>query len=293
MNAERLYDTVAIVPSEALDGLPAVRLEVRQRRLAKGIIGSITALVAIAIGISPFILYDGEGPFWFLLLAAWWVGGSIGLVAWLLLRHAINAGGPDGWVLREDGTHLLVNLRSHLKSHFDPTTPFIIVLPQRRVRSLCMVRERGVRTHVGDHGVVYENPIRREFLDIVFDGDTEAVAAAIVAERGRRSDGRSRFNHSAARMLPNGTLRIAWRDETNRLRPSLDAVKRRLRTRYGFTKASVSDTQPLETLDRPAQETRLLDMLSRGERTHAIALAKVLYGMESTEAVQFIDTLER
>lgn len=134
--------------------------------------------------------------------------------------------------MREDGAHLLINLRSHLNTHFDSATPSVLVLPQRRVRSLRVVSERGVRTHVGDNGVIFESAIRGEFLDVAFDGDTVAVAAALAAEGARRGKGGSRFNRSALRMLPDGTLRIASRDETNRLRPGLDVLGRQLGFRY-------------------------------------------------------------
>jgi len=286
-----MYDSVAILSSEALGGLPPARLEARQRRLDSVIIGGPAALIAIIAGGGPFVLYDGKGPLWILVLAAIWIGGFAALIAWLCLRHLLNAGSPDGWVLREDGAHLLINLRSHLNTHFDPATPSLLVLPQRRVRSLSVVRERGVRTHVGDYGVIFENPIRREFLDIAFDGDTEAVAAAVSAEGTRRSKGGSRFHHSAVRMLPNGTLRIAWRDETNRLRPGLDTLRRRLSLRYRFADAESSEQAPLRSLDRAGQESRLLEMVSRGERMKAVALAKVLYGMDTTEAMHFVDRM--
>jgi len=158
---------------------------------------------------------------------------------------------------------------------------------------LRVVRERGVRTHVGDNGVIFENPIRREFLDVAFDCDTVAVAAALVAEGARRGKGGSRFNHSALRMLSDGTLRIAWRDETNRLCPGLDVLRRQLGFRYRFTEAEPDEQAPLQALDRADQGSRLLDMVARGERMEAVALARVLYGMGTTEAVQFIDGLQR
>jgi hypothetical protein len=286
-----MYDSVIILPAAALDGLPPPLLEVRQRRLAGLIIGSIAALIAITAGAGPFVVYDGEGPLWLLLLFVLWIGGFAALIAWLCLRHALKSRSPHGWVLRENGTHLLVNLRSHLNTHFDPATPSLLLLPRRRVRSLSVVRERGVRTHVGGHGVIYENPISREFLDITFDGDTMAVAAAVAAEGTRRSKRGARFNHSALRMLPNGNLRISWRDETNRLHPDLAAVSRRLSLSYRFAEVVSTEQAPLRTLDRAGQESCLLEMVSRGERMSAIALAKVLYGMDTKEAKHFVDGL--
>jgi hypothetical protein len=291
-----MYDSVAILSSAELGGLPPVRWEARPRRLASVITGSITGLIAISVVVGPFVLYKGEGGLWTLVplvLAVLWFGGITALIAWLCLRHIVNASGPNGWVLRDDGAHLLVNLRSHLNTHFDPTTPSVLVLPKSRVRSLRVVREHGVRTHVGDYGVVFENPIRREFLDIAFDGDTEAVTAALAAEGTRRSKGGSRFHHSAVRMLPNGRLRIAWRDETNRLRPGLDTSRRQLSFQYRFAEAESNEQKPLQELDKAATESRLLEMVARGERMKAVALAKVLYDMGTTEAVHFIDTLRR
>ena len=77
------------------------------------------------------------------LLAALWIGGFAALFAWIYLRHAVNAGGPHGWVVREDGAHLLINLRPHLNTHFDSATPSVLVQPQRRVRGLRVVYRGG------------------------------------------------------------------------------------------------------------------------------------------------------
>lgn len=300
MSGTRLYDQVVVLPAAALADLPPARLEVRQRRLASTVVGGVAALIAIAAAIAPLALADAEVPRWLAFLAALWIGGFAALFAYLYLRNAICAGSPAGWVLREDGEHLLVNLRSHLNAHFDPTTFSVVVLPRRRVRSLRISQERGLRTHVDDDGTIFENPIRREFLDIAFDGDADAVGNALAAEQarwGRAPLGRSRANHSAVRLLPDGVLRVAWHDETNRLRPPLRSVRRELAQRYRFAETA-SDAQtphqtPLRALDRAAQEARLREMVSRGERVEAIALAKVLYGMDTTDAVRFVDSLRR
>lgn len=289
-----MHDEVVLLPSTALAGLPPPQLEVRQRRLASTIVGSVAALVALAAAAAPFIL-EGSVPSWLAIGGALWFGGFAALFAWFSLRHALNAGRAGAWVLREDGQHLLVNLRSHLNVHFDPATPSILVLPHRRVRSLSVLHERGLRTHVGDRGTVFENPIRREFLDISFDGEAQPVADALAAERarwGKAALGRSRNNHSAVRLLPNGVLRVAWRDETNRLRPPLAALQQKLGHRYAFTQPSAREQAPLRDLDKSAQESRLLEMVARGERVQAVALAKVLYGMDTTEAVRFVDSLQ-
>ena len=189
---------------------------------------------------------------------------------------------------------LLVNLRSHLNTHFDPETPSVLVLPRRRVRSLRVVHERGVRTHVADDGGVQENPIRREFLDIVLDRDAGAVSAALEAESRRPAKallGSYRYRHSAVRMLPDGVLRIAWRDETNRLYPALSVVCRYLRQYYRFAEEGQSEQAPLRALDAGDLETRLLEMAARGECMEAIKLAKTLYGMSTSDAVRFVDEL--
>lgn len=288
-------ERVQVHQAAALAGLPAPQLEVRQRRLAAAVMGGVAALVALAAAAAPFVL-AGSAPNWLVLLGVLWIGGFAALVAWVNLRHVINAGRAAGWVLREDGQHLLVNLRSHLNIHFDPATPSILVLPQRQVRTLTVLHERGLRTHVGDRGIVFQNPIAREFLDISFEGDAQAVAEALAAEQarwGQAAIGKSRSHHSAVRLLPNGVLRVAWRDETNRLHPSLAVLRRRLGHRYAFTDAPAGEQAPLQSMDRAAQESRLLEMLTRGERVQAVALAKTLYGMDTTEAVRFVDSLQR
>ncbi len=288
------FAEVRLLPAAEADALPAPRLEVRQRRLGTAVVGVIAAAVTVAVCLAGLIAAEGDASLWLVVPAVLFVGGFSALFASVYLHHARSAGGPQGWVLREDGEHLVVNLRSHLNTHFDRETALVLVLPRQRVRSLRVIGEDGLRADVRNGGRIVEHRVRREYLDIEFSGDSEAVRAALAAEgtrRGKATLGTSRYNHSALRMLPDGLLRVAWRDESNRLRPSLPAVREALRFGYRFMDGASAEAAPIASLDRTGQESRLLDMAARGERLQAVALAKVLYGMDTTEAKRFIDEL--
>ena len=294
MNAVSRYQGIVLLPANALAALPPPRLEVRQRRTGSMLAGMLAMLITIAALPLAYAWYQSGAPLRLVLPVVVCTGGSA-LYGWICLRQWRRADASGGWVLREDGAHLLVNLRSHLNTHFDPATPSVLVLPRRRVHCLTIVQQHSLRPRAGDKRALFDNRARRVFLDIAFDGDREPIAAAIAAEavrRGKTRFGSSRHQHSAVSMLPGKVLRVHWRDEHNRLQPALAQVRRALAGRYRFLDADAAMQTPIKTLERAEQEARLLDMVARGERLQAIALAKVLYGMETAEAIDFIDGLK-
>jgi hypothetical protein len=287
-----MTDSPAIIPATALDRALPPRLEVRPRSSGTLVGGSIAAVIAVVAFTAPFVAFNpGERP-WFIWFASFWIAAFASLFSGFYLHHSRSAAGPHGWVLREDGS-LFINLRSHLNTNFDPETASVVVLRPDQVKALRTVREKGIRTHVAD-GVVHENPIRREYLDIFFCGDAEAVAKALTEERARRGKGvtgTSRHNHTSVLLRPDGALRIAFRDETNRLRPGLRAVCEALAGRYPIAEELHTEQARLRHMDEAAAESRLIEMLERGERVQAIKLAQKLYKLNTTDAVHFVDEL--
>lgn len=57
---------------------------------------------------------------------------------------------------------------------------------------------------------------------------------------------------------------------------------------YALETSRESDDEPLDRLDREAQESRLLEFVERGDTIAAVTLAKRLYGYDTTEASQFV-----
>lgn len=287
-------NTIIVLPANGLEALAPPRLEVRQRRLTGVVVAAIAVLIAVIGVLFVAAWYQGEAPVWVVLIAVLCASGCVGLYRWLGLKQAQRPSEHGAWVLREDGAHLLVNFQSNLNRHFDPSFPSVLVLPRQRVRSLTVVRQSGLPMHAGDSRLILEKRVRRLFLDIAFDGDRETVAAALVTEAGR--GGKTHFSNSscalgAVSMLPGNVLRITWRDEHNRLEPGMEQVRRKLAGRYRFAEEDLGAQPAIKTLERAEQEARLLEMVARGERLQAIALAKVLYNMETSEAVDFVDGL--
>lgn len=291
MSAVSCYQTIVLLPANALAALPPPHLEVRQHRAGSLLAATLATLLAIASAPLAFAWYRAGMPLWEMLLTA---GCASGLYGWISLRKLPHPSAPADWVLREDGTHLLVNLHPHPNARFDPFKPSVLVLPRNRVRSLTVARRHGLSLHAGRHRPLFADRAGGIFLDIAFDGEREPVSAAIAgtsASRRKRCFDSFLLKQGAVSMLPGNVLRVTWRDERNRLHPELEQLRYALAGRYRFLENAETHVS-IKPLDRAEQETRLLEMVARGERLQAIALAKVLYGMATEEATDFIDGLK-
>lgn len=289
-------DSPAFLPFAAAAKLPPAQAEARQRRLSSGVFGALAAALALLAGggAATFAARAEAAKEWAVVFGGFWVAAVAALVARCMSAWFRRARAPAGWVLRGDAARLLVNLRSHMNAHLDPASPVILVLPRALVRSLRIIRERGVRVHLDDYGEPVENPIRRVFLEIVHDGDPEAIRAELAAEARRYGPatlGSSRTHHTAVTMPPGGALRISWSDEANRLAPAPEEFLRRLGPGWPVDPPAERAELPFADLDRRGRETRLLEMAARGDRAGAATLAARLYGMELAEALRFVDGL--
>lgn len=288
-------DEIAVVGMAALPPPAPDALEVRQSRVVTAIMAAVFVAIAGAAVLAPYVAFDAEERPGLALAASWWIGSWMAMFAYFYLRHARGARGADGWVLRAEGDRLLINLRSHLNTHFDPQAPAVLVVPRRRIRWMRAADQHGRRAHVDDDGALHQNPIWRQFLEITFD-DPATVKSALAEETGRTGPGvlgsRSRYRHSAFRWLDDeGVLRIAWRDEQNRLLPRLEEACDFLRRHFRFAEEVSSAEADIKSLSRAEQEDRLAAMVARGEDMEATKLARLLYGMDLTTAVQFVREL--
>lgn len=271
-----------------------IRFEARQTWLGITLMGWILLLAGLAGMGAPYYFYPGGerplGP----LMAGWWGGGWMFLFGWILQKSGRKARAPGGWVLRWDGLRLQVNLRSYLNDNYPPDPATTVSWSPSDIRWLRTVDQQGQRTRV-DEGQVQNTSIRRRYLDIAVEGSLEAVERVLREETRRYAPGmlgsKVRHPHATVRVLPEGILRIAWRDETNALTPSLDEAKRRLQPPFPFQLEAREQESPLAKGED--LEGKLLDMVIRGEEMEAIKLARTLYDMDLTRAVQFVRELKQ
>ncbi|GEM_PF-5655655 len=288
-------ETVRLVAAVTLSPPGGDMLEVRQAWFLTASLGAVFAAIAATAIVAPYFGFTSDERPIAAVVAGWWIGGWMALFAKFLLRHARSARAAHGWVLRLSRDGLQVNLRSHLNLHFDQQAPAVLVMPRRRIRWLRIVDERGQRAQVASSDRLQQTTIRRRFLDIACDTEPELIQAALTEERQRTGPGlfgRSRYKNSAVRWLDDErVLRVAWRDETNRLRPSLEAVEAFLRPLFRFAADSDRREADIRSIGRAEQEDRLTAMVARGDDLEAIKLARLLYGMDLTEARRFVQEL--
>lgn len=214
---------------------------------------------------------------------AYGFGGFCLLLALLTRGGALGALGASAWRLRAAPDGLTVNLRSYLNHHFAADSPCVLRLPRSAVRAVRPFRQE-LRAGHGDS-------VRRhkvEALDIVLRrAAAPEIEDALTAERRRMGRGlfgiRSRNGHEPVR-LDGAVLRIYWRSPHDALTPGLDETLAQL-ARWFPTQAA-----PLPSGVRDP-EADLLDLARAGDRLAAMQMARELYGMDLTEAKNFVDAL--
>lgn len=285
-------DAPILVPASAV-AAQAGELVVRASWRWPAVAFAVLAPLAAAALVAPWALAD-EPPHWAAVAASLWVGLWLALFASHFWRALRCARGPGGWTLRASPDRLLVNLRSYLNADLPGDDPVVLVLPRRCVKWLRAVEVFGKRAHRDEDGVVHENPIRRSYLDIAVDGDLAAAGAELAREAQRRRPGligSSRYMHGSAALRGADVVRIFWRDESNRLTPGLAEARSTLARWHRFAEDDSASEPALAALSSAERETRLLEMVERGEEVQAIGLARELYGYDTTTAVQFVREL--
>lgn len=284
-----------ILPPTTLPKQPPVSLEVRQSWRRSFMVGLVCAMVAVTALLTPYIHYSWEERPLMATLAGWWIGLWLGLFAWVFLGASRKARGPCGWVLRIVGSELHLHLRSYLNADFPREDATVLVLTRGDVVGVRAVEASGWRSQA-EGGQLQERPWRRRSLEIVLAGPVEPLQQALQAEAQRRVPGvlgsRVRSTHRPLRLKPDGVLCLPWSDESNALTPALREVLPLLALRFPLLAAETRAESPLVQATKQEREDRLLELALRGEQVEAVKLAKTLYGMDTTRAVQFIQELQ-
>jgi hypothetical protein len=197
---------------------------------------------------------------------------------------------PSNWLLRaaDDGLH--VKYRSYLNYKFPTEDPVVAFIPRQEVAWIRVRRRDSERTTEG------ETMVWRRFLEIKLHGDdTSELSERLGDERQRTAPGvmgwKTKVLHYPVRLLPDAIVQLEWRSPGTSIRPGIDRAIEILGRWYRVADALDEDQPSPGKLDRAQQEARLIEMTERGEIMNAVALAKQIYGFDTTQAKNFVDDL--
>jgi hypothetical protein len=224
--------------------------------------------------------------------APYYISAVILALLFLLRGYIIPRFHPSNWLVRIGDEGLFIHFRSYLNDQMAADDPTVLFLPYPEIQSGRRVREH-MRTRDMDGAVVTQ--IRR-YVELELAIDPAPLLAALGAESSRPALLQKRWYGSSStvyrdypvRMEVPPFLRIEWRAVP---RPAvfLDAV----RSRFTIAPPVVvsEDFVALEGLPREQQEKRLLDLDRRGETIAAVYMARRLFGLDLTQATDFVDKL--
>ncbi len=248
----------------------------------------VTAPISVAALSAPIVMSGVSGLENVVLYGiAAMIGLPMALMAWMALGSFRATQRPSNWVLQAGDDGLYVKFRSPFNHHLPPDDPVVLFIPRLAVGWLRAHRRKSwwLGSKPGR-----EYATRDTFLEIKLKRrDTADLARRLAEERQRRVGWTA--GHAPLRVLGEDLLRVEWHTHRGSLTPKIDQAIRFLARTYAINLPETSTGARTAELDPAAQESRLLELVERGERIQAVKLARRLYGFDTTEAQRFVKGL--
>lgn len=258
----------------------------RQSRLAT-FLGSLLML-AMLIGLPAYVLWKTNARWWadalvamFVLLLVKWIVGN----AWRTLQST-------NWLMLIGPDSLWINIRSYANRDFAPART-VIELPIHEIKSVGeQVQKRIDRNSDGNVHVT------ERFLEIRCTQPVAAeIKAEIAEERRRYASGTaigglvtysSRAGHQSVTVPEDDLVRIAWRNQTDWIAPSLNRTLRELQGRVTIADAVQTDFTHADQKSTQDVDQLILRLIESDDRIAAIKLLEQQRGYSTTEANRFV-----
>jgi len=254
-------------------------------------------------GFAVMLVLFGAGPVWG-LREAWPSLGALPILGWLVagpllllaaglyaIVNSFLANGlvasflPCNWVLKTSVDGVFLQFRSYLNHRFEGSEPTVVFLRFDELDQAGKVVER-VERGQGER----EHTAMVPYLELRLKSkDTDALLAAVTRERQREGvesrflgvTTRTRANHVPVLVPEPGVVRVEWRPGMLRaLERSVEIAPKRTIGVGG------------ERREGGRTDDEILEHLKRGDKIGAVGLVREAYGMETTEAVEFVESME-
>jgi hypothetical protein len=223
---------------------------------------------------------------------AYYIAALLFAFLWIYQTMVIARFRPTNWLVRVTDRGLYVKFRSYLNHHFPEGDPTVVYIPFRDMRLTRAVREVQAVPDTDGRGTLTS---RRTVVEIELKDDAPEVDRALAAERRAEApkvarwygSSTGKYRHYPVRMAAPRTIAIEWG-----VLPRAARFLAAMAVHAPVESAEVvRDFTALGALQRHEQESRLLELIDKGQVLDAVRLARTLYDYNLTQAKQFIEEL--
>lgn len=219
-------------------------------------------------------------------------GGFILLALLVLRRYITSRFHPLNWLVRAGDQGLFLHFRSYLNEDYSPDDATVVFLAYSEIRSARLIRERVTTPDMS--GANQTQFLKWIELELGVDPaplsdalSTELERPAVMIKRWYGSSGTIYRDYPLQMQTP-PFLRVRW-NVVPRASVFLDFL--RSRVEIAPTIKVSGDFSNLQYLTRADQEKRLRELNQRGDTIAAVYAARKLYGLDLTEATNFVKGL--
>jgi hypothetical protein len=224
-------------------------------------------------------------------------GGFMGLFVLYTFSILKKTLAPSNWLLTLESDRISIKFRSYLNAHFPDTDPQIVRLPLKEIESARITKQR--ITQYGFSG--RRQTAFHTFLDLnIPEQVLSPLQEQLKHERnmeppltGKFVKSRSKSNHYPVSVAGEHTIRIEWRSPHDQIHPNVPRVISLLADR-GIKIDPLSKEvldMTLTSSDKRQMEDRILFLAQRGDVLSATKLARQAFGMNLTDAKNFVEEL--
>ncbi len=220
--------------------------------------------------------------------------GLFALFAFSLFKKALA---PSNWLFILEPDRISIKFRSYLNAHFPETDPQVIQMSLREIESARITKQRitqygfSVRRQTSYHTFLDLNLGQQDLSDLKEILKQERNMKAPLTGRFVKSG--TKYHHYPVSVVGDHTIRIELRSPRDRIQPHYTKAFALLSERgikiHPLSKEIHDMT--LTASDKTQVEDRILFLAQRGNVMAATKLARQAFGMNLTDAKNFVEEL--
>jgi len=197
---------------------------------------------------------------------------------------------PDNWVLRYDGSHLLLKFRSFYNRRFPSRDKQIVTIEPREVDWMRHLRRKiAFSSGHGDEIRTYS------WIEIQLNVPVSVELKDALKHELSLQTGGTRINHSPVILEGENRLLVEWSSRNSRVTPSIEKALSHLSR--DFVRKSMNDVgvdlSPGSGISEKEFEDEIIRMVMSGDDLRAQGIVRQFYKMSQTEAHLFVKELKK
>jgi hypothetical protein len=252
--------------------------EARWVRLLSVVTGIILVGAFVAVALSTHE--------WF----PWIIAAGMSLFCLPVISGFIHTFHPSNWLLAINPSGLWLKFRAYDNDNMSPDDIVVVQLAFSEIAWVRKVKETSI-TPDSEHG---SRSSHHTYLELqLHDEDISILEQHLREEHKRRPAKGWKSEHYPVRIASPGRLRVEFSGSCSLITPRVSKALGLLKSQVELRPAE-TDLQDytISSKDKAEQESRILELVQRGERMAAIQTVRKLYGYSLAQARQFVDDLE-